>query len=114
MSSLWLLRGGPDAPGWRDLERDSKEDKVDLVIFDRAAWGIVLAEEAPTQYEGLVPEKPADGMYVSEQGYPIYVVNQKEVSSAIELLHAFGEEGRAMLEKTKDPDTAIQRLGKAY
>ena len=114
MSSLWLLKGNRDAPGWNDLQKDSKEDKVHLVIFDRDAWAMIFSEDPPTQYEGLVPTEPADGMYVSEQGYPIYVFNRQEVAGPLELIDALGEEARKMLEETKDPDAALERLGLAF
>jgi hypothetical protein len=111
---LWLLKGQRNAPGWGDLERDSKADQVNLVIFDRAAWALISAAEPPTQYEGLTPTEPADGLYVSEQGQPIYVVNRKEVSGPGALLRALGDEAIALAERIGDPITAIQKLGRAF
>ncbi len=114
MDPLWLLRGNHEAPGWGPLEKDSREDKVFLIIFDRAGWALVRAAEPPTQYEGLVPTEPANGMYVSEQGYPVYVVDRQEVNSARELITALGKEAEELLEKLGDETAVIQRLGKAY
>ncbi len=114
MDTLWLLKGGPDAPGWKLLEQDSKADKVDLLLFDRDAWAIVKAAQSPTQYEGLVPGPPPDGMYVSQQGYPVYVVDCQEVRGPYEVIAALGEQAEAMLEKLEDPTVVIERLGRAY
>lgn len=114
MDAIWLLKGDQTAPGWQPLERDSKEDKVKLLIFDRAAWALVEAPEAPTQYEGLLPTEPQDGMYVSEQGFPIYIVNKQEVSRPEQLIEALGPEAKQMLAKIGDTTTVIQRMGKAY
>ncbi len=114
MKSLWLLRGNLDAPGWKDLEKDAKADEVDLLIFDRAAWALIAAEEAPTKYEGLVPVEPRTGLYVSEQGQPIYVVDGKEVRGPLDVIKALGTEAEQLLEKIGDPDTVLDRLGKAF
>ncbi len=111
---LWLLKGQRDAPGWHQLERDSKADRVELVIFDRAAWALIYATESPDQYPGLAPTEPPDGLYVSEQGQPICVVDRKEVPGLNHLLRALGEEAMALAEKTGDPVVALQRLGRAF
>jgi hypothetical protein len=55
MPQLWLLKGAYEAPGWKDLERDSKAGEVDVVMFDRLAWAMLEADEAPKGYEGLEP-----------------------------------------------------------
>jgi len=114
MDMLWLLKGDHDAPGWKLLEQDSKAEKVDLVLFDRDAWAIVKAAQSPTQYEGLVPKEPPDGMYVSQQGYPVYVVGCQEVRGPYEVIAALGEQAVAMLEELEDPTVVLERLGRAF
>jgi hypothetical protein len=114
MPQLWLLKGAYEAPGWKDLERDSKAGEVDVVMFDRLAWAMLEADEAPKGYEGLEPTRPVTGLYISPEGNPLYVVDGDQVSSARVVLEALGPEALAMLEKVKDPDTALERLGKAY
>lgn len=114
MDPLWLLKGDYDAPGWKDLERDSKADAVDLLMFDRLAWALVRAAEAPGQYEGLTPSRPPDGLYVDPYGRPIYLVDGREVAGPEEVIDALGAEAQALLEKIDDPDTVLERLGRAY
>jgi hypothetical protein len=115
MSSLWLLRGKHDQPGWQDLEKDSRADAIDLVAFDRGAgWALLVADDPPDRYRGLVPEKPRDGLYVSEQAVPIYVFDCHELKTAEELIDALGEDAEKMLADTGDPIRALERLGRAY
>ena len=114
METLWLLVGKSDAPGWKALESDSKEEKVDLVIFDRDEWALVRAETPPAEYEGLVPKAPRDGMYVSEQGYPVYIVEQKEVRGPMDLIKAVGGRAEELLEELGDPLLALERAGLAF
>jgi hypothetical protein len=114
MATLWLLKGEYKAPGWRDLERDAKADKIDVVLFDRLAWALINAEEGPTQYEGLVPTEPPDGLYIDANGVPVYVVNRKEVAGPQDVINALGSEAEKLMEKIGDPDTVIERLGRAY
>jgi hypothetical protein len=114
MGLLWLLRGELEAPGWRELEKDAKAKDVDLLIFDRTAWALLAAPEGPTKYEGLVPSEPPDGLYISEQGQPIYVVDCREVKGPLEVIKALGKEAEELLEKIGDPDTVLDRLGKAF
>ena len=114
MDPLWLLKGDRFAPGWKLLEEESKADKVALVIFDRSGWALIRAAEPPTKYEGMEPTEPADGLYVSEQGYPIYVVDRKEVARAEDVIQALGQEAEDMLEELGDAVGVLQRLGKAY
>jgi hypothetical protein len=114
MDPLWLLKGDRTAPGWRALEQDSKDDKVALVIFDRAAWALVQAADPPSAYEGLTPTEPADGLYVSEQGIPIYVVDKQEVRTPQEVIQALGDDAVKLLDEIGDPDTVLQRLGRAF
>ena len=112
---LWLLRGPQEEPGWRDLESDSKSGKVDLVIFDRgASWALVWDVAPPEKYEGMVPEPPRDGLYVSEQGYPIYVVGCKEVRDAAAVVAAIGGRAKELFDEIGDADTALQRAGLAF
>ncbi len=114
MKPLWLLVGKWDAPGWANLQKDSKEEKVDIVIFDRDRWALLREDEPPTQYEGLTPTEPKDGMYVSESGYPIYVFDKHEVMTGRELIEALGDDAKAMFEKVGDADFALERLGLAF
>jgi len=114
MDPMWLLKGDRTAPGWRKLEQDSKADKIAMVAFDRAEWALVEAPEAPDGYEGLTPVEPEDGLYVSEQGIPIYVVGRKEVRRAEDVIKALGQEAEDLLAEVGDPDTVLQRLGRAY
>ena len=112
---LWLLRGAHQVEGWKALEADSKADRVRLVIFDRdASWALIRAEAPPSQYKGMTPESPKNGLYVSEQGYPIYVVDGREVLDPKMVIRAAGEEAEAMLEEIGDPVVVLQRLGLAY
>ena len=113
--TLWLLRGDRQQEGWRSLEADSRADKVGLVIFDRGAgWALLREVAPPTQYNGMIPEKPKDGLYVSEQGYPIYVVNCREVRGAKEVIDAVGGEAKRLLDEMGDADAVLQRVGLAY
>ncbi|MBW2276883.1 MAG: hypothetical protein JRF63_05285 [Deltaproteobacteria bacterium] len=115
MSSVWLLKGTRTEPGWKELEKDSRADAIDLVVFDRGeGWALLVADDPPTKYEGLVPEKPRDGLYVSEQGMPSYIVDCKEVRTAEQLIDALGEDAKKMLEQTGDPIRALERLGRTY
>ncbi len=112
---LWVLRGSQEEPGWRDLEADSKAGNVELVIFDRSAsWALVWDVAPPEKYEGMAPEKPRDGLYVSELGYPIYVVGCKEVRNAAAVVAAVGGRAREIFEETGDADAALQRAGLAF
>jgi len=115
MSSLWLLKGAHDVAGWQELEKDSRADAIDLAAFDRGAgWALVAADDPPDKYEGLVPEKPRDGLYVSEQAIPVYVFDCNELKTAEELIDALGDDAKKMLAKTGDPIRALERLGRAY
>jgi hypothetical protein len=112
MDALWLLEGPYEAPGWKPLEADSRGKKVDLLLFDRAAWALLRAPAAPTQYEGLVPVTPADGLYLDEHGRGLYVAGGRQVQSAREVIAALGPEAQELLRKLGDADTVLERLGR--
>jgi hypothetical protein len=114
MSTIWLLRGLHDAPGWEALEADSKAKLADVILFDRDAWALVRAAEAPRQYAGLEPEVPAAGLYISSIGQPCYVADGEQVRDARAVLATLGEEGRAALGQAGDPDEALLLLRRAY
>ena len=114
MDPLWLLKGRHDAPGWKQLEADSRGDKIDLLLFDRAAWALVRAPEAPQQYPGLPPEPPPDGLYLDDQGRTVYVAGGREVSGPREVLAVLGPQAEELLRKHGDPDTVLERLGRVY
>ncbi len=111
---IWKLEGSYEAPGWKPLEADSRANKVDLLLFDRAEWALVNAPEAPTQYEGLVPKVPADGLYLDDQGRGFYIVGAKLVKGAAEVLATLGPQAEEMLRKIGDADTVLHRLGRVY
>ena len=111
---LWLLKGKRDEPGWRDLQRDSKEEKIDVVIFDPLAWALIESDEAPSGYEGLVVSEPTDGLYVSPTGVPFYMVGGRRVDQATEVIKALGEKAQELLKKIGDPDTVLERLGRMF
>jgi len=113
MDALWLLKGPYEAPGWGPLEADSRANKTDVLLFDRAAWALVRAPEAPA-YEGLAAKTPADGLYLDDQGRGIYVAGGVEVRSAREVLAALGPQAQELLQKTSDPDTVLEHLGRVY
>ena len=114
MTQLWLLKGTPEAPGWKNLEKDARSEEIDVVLFDRDAWALLYADEAPTKYEGLAPSEPADGLYIDNNGRPCYVVARKEVRGPMELIAALGPEAEALLKTIGDPDIVIERLGRSY
>jgi hypothetical protein len=114
MSRIWLLRGPRTAAGWQALEADSKAGRVDVVLFDREAWALLRVPEGPPTYDGLVPEVPAAGLYVSSTGLPCYLADGQEVRDARAVLAALGDEGRAALAAAGDPDEALMRLRRAY
>ncbi len=114
MDALWLLQGPHEAPGWGPLEADSRAKKVDILLFDRDAWALVRAPEAPAQYAGLASSSPRDGLYLDHQGRGIYVVGGREVRSAREVIAALGPQAQELLAKVGDPDVALDRLGRVY
>ena len=115
MDTIWLLKGSHEAPGWKALEADSRAQKADVLLFDRDAWALVSATEAPTQYEGLKPFAPLDGLYLDNHGHSIYLVAGQMVKGARDVLASLGAEADQMLEKVGgDADTALERLGRVY
>ena len=111
---LWLLKGSRSAPGWGPLESDAKSDKADVLLFDREAWALVRAPEAPASYEGLTPTSPPDGLYLDSQGRSLYLVAGQEVRGPREVIAALGPQALELLQKIGDPDTALERLGRVY
>ena len=114
MDAIWLLRGPYDAPGWRPLEADSRADKIDLLLFDRAEWALMRAPEAPTQYEGFTVTVPPDGLYLDDQGRGVYVVGAKLVQGPNEVLATLGPKAQELLQKIGDADTVLHRMGRVY
>jgi hypothetical protein len=112
MDRLWLLEGPHEAQGWQALEKDSRARAVDLLIFDRAAWALLRAPEAPAGYPGLVPTAPPDGLYLDDQGRGVYVAGGRTVPGPAEVLAALGPEAAELLRKLGDPDTVLDRLGR--
>lgn len=114
-NQLWLLKGGREVPGWGPLETDARSKKIDVVIFDRSAgWALVFKPDPPMEYEGMEPTVPKDGLYVSENGYPIYVVNGREVPNGQTVIKAIGQKAEEMLKEIGDAEAVLQRLGYAY
>lgn len=114
MDPLWLLKGPPGAPGWGKLQRDSAASKVDVLHFDQHAWALVRAPAGPTNYEGLIPREPPDGLYLDQHGRPCYVAACQEVHSARAVIKVLGPEAQKMLDRLGDADLALERLGRAY
>jgi len=114
MERLWLLKGSYEASGWKLLEADSRAKKVDLLLFDRTAWALLRAPEAPAQYEGLAATAPADGLYLDDQGRGIYVAGGQHVQGPREVLEVLGPQAQELLQRIGDPDVALERLGRVY
>jgi hypothetical protein len=114
MDPLWLLRGTREAPGWGPLEGDARGNRIDLLLFDRAAWALVRAPEAPVQYPGLVPAAPADGLYLDDDGRTVYVAGGREVRGAREVVAALGAGAQELLGQVRDPDVVLEKLGRVY
>lgn len=114
MGKLWLLEGPYEAAGWRALEADSKAKKADVLIFDRAAWALVRAPEAPSGYEGLATSAPRDGLYLDPQGRGVYVVGGAEVRGADDVIATLGPQAQELLQKLGDADTVLERMGRVY
>ena len=111
---LWLLKGGPDAKGWTELQIDAQTKKIFVLTFDRDAWALVKAVDCPDGYEGLVPSAPADGLYLDQFGRPIYLAGGREVHSAKVVVKALGPKAEQILEKIGDADMVLERMGRAF
>ncbi len=111
---LWLMEAGPEAAGWHDLERDAKAETIDVIHFDRHAWALVEADEAPSGYEGFEVKKPTDGLYVDPHGRPLYLVGGRQVPRAEDVVEALGDRAKKLLEDLKDADRVLERLGRAF
>jgi len=114
MDALWLLQGPHEAPGWGPLEADARGKAIDVLVFDRDAWALVRAPEAPTRYPGLSAGRPRDGMYLDHQGHAVYVAGGQEAHGAHEVLATLGPQAEELLQKLGDPDTVLERLGRVY
>ena len=114
MPKLWILRGAHDAPGWNQLRKAYDDEKVDIIHLDAKVWAIINAEEAPADYEDLRAEEPADGMYIDPNGSPLYIAGGEILTSAEAMIEALGQEAQEALQKTGDPQTVLERLGKVY
>ncbi|MFH0902710.1 MAG: hypothetical protein V2A73_18925 [Pseudomonadota bacterium] len=114
MNPLWLLRGDHNAPGWHQLEQDSRAGVVEVVHFDRDAWALMRSAEPPNAYQGLVPTVPPDGLYLDTSGKPLCVVGCQIVASARDVIRALGAEAEKKLAESGDPELALERLGRIY
>lgn len=114
MSRLWLLKGDHDAPGWKTLRADHEAEKVSIVHLDPPVWAILEADEAPAGYEGLVAGDPADGLYLDPNGSPLYVVGCHTVRRAADVVRALGGEADSLMERLKDADAVLDRLGRVF
>ena len=114
MAKLWILRGAHEAPGWNQLRKKYEDEKVDIIHLDAKVWAIIDAKEEPTGYEGLSASAPADGMYIDPNGSPLYLAGGEILTSAEAMIEALGKEAQDALQKTGDPQTVLERLGKVY
>ena len=113
MDAIWLLKGPYEAPGWKPLEVDSRATKIDVLLFDRAAWALMRAAEAP-RYEGLAASVPPEGLYLDDQGRGVYVLGAQLVQGPKEILATLGPQAQELLQKYGDPDTVLERMGRVY
>ena len=114
MSTYWFVKGNHDAPGWKVLREEYKDEKIEIVHLDPNVWAMIEADDPPEGYDGLMSEEPADGLYLDPQGNALYMVNGAVVTTAEEVVDALGDEAKAMLEKIGDTHTVLQRLGRAF
>ncbi len=114
MDPVWLLKGPYEAPGWKPLEADARANRIDVLLFDRAAWALMRSPEAPTRYEGLAASVPADGLYLDDQGRGVYVVGAALVPGPKDVLASLGREAEELLRKYGDPDAVLERMGRVY
>jgi hypothetical protein len=111
---LWLLRGAPTAPGWPKLQGDHMAKKTNVISFDRDRWALVKADDPPGGYEGLAPQDPPDGVYLDNDGRPVFVSGNLEVHSGRVVIAALGEEAQTLMDKLGDPVLVLERLGRAF
>lgn len=114
MARLWLLKGPNEALGWRALRTAHEEERVDIVHLDPQVWALIRADEAPTGYDGLAAVEPQDGLYLDPNGSPLYLAGGEIVKTALEVVHALGDDARDLLAKIGDADTVLERLGRAF
>ena len=114
MAKLWLLRGAHEAPGWNTLRQDLKDEKVDIQHLDPKVWALVLADNAPSGYEGLEAVEPVDGMYIDPNGSASYLVGGEFAASAKEVVEALGDAARNLLDQTGNAETVLERLGRVF
>ncbi len=114
MDPIWLLKGPHDAPGWVPLEKDARESKIQVLLFDRDAWALVRAPALPTQYEGLAGAQAASGLYLDNQGRNVYVAGGIKVGNPREVIATLGAQAAEMLKQLGDPDLVLERLGRVY
>jgi hypothetical protein len=114
MARLWLLRGAHDAPGWQALRSAHEEEKVDIVHLDPHVWAILRDDQQPGDYDGLTAVEPPDGMYLDPNGSPLYMANGQVVAGGREVVAALGADAEQLLERFGDPETVLERLGRAF
>jgi DNA-binding response OmpR family regulator len=111
---LWLLQGPREAAGWGPLEQDARTEKMEVLLFDRDAWALVRAAVPPAHYEGLVPTTPQAGLYLNNQGQPVYVTSGKPAKGPREVIADLGTRAQKLLVELGDPDLVLERLGRVY
>ena len=115
MTQLWWIKGDYEAPGWKDLRKDSEEKTVEIVHLDPMVWALVRAETPPEGYEGLTASDPADGMYVDPNGSALFVVDKEvAVDGPMQVLRALGPKAEELLKTLADPVLVMERMGRAY
>ena len=114
MAKLWILRGAHEAPGWNQLRKAYEDEKVDIIHLDAQVWAIINADEAPTGYEDLHAEEPADGMYIDPNGSPLFLVAGTVVTSAEAVVESLGQEARDLLADDGEGTAVLERLGKVF
>ena len=114
MARLWLLKGNPEAPGWQALRADQDAEKVDIVHLDPHVWAILRSDEPPRGYDGLGAVEPQDGIYLDPNGSPLYLANGQIVASARDVISALGADAERLLARIGDPETVLERLGRAF
>ena len=114
MATLWLLKGAHDAPGWQALRSDHEDEKVDIVHLDPHVWAILRADQPPQGYDGLTAVEPPDGVYLDPNGSPMYLANGQIVAGGRDVIAVLGADAEQMLEQLGEPETVLERLGRAF